>query len=166
MKTSRWALMLLMGSVAVAACTVKSVDPDDDDDDDGTGGGTTSSSSSTSTSTSTSSSSTSTSTSTSGDGCDTTDWLGRTCDLVTFDNGGACDTCAQSSCCEPADACMANVDCAGMMNCLNTICADAADPNACANTDCPDCMTQAGIDLYNAWFSDCLGTTCGSVCGS
>lgn len=103
-------------------------------------------------------------TSTSSGGCPHGGMLDQPCTAVAL-GSLACDTCAQTNCCVEIEGCSAEPDCAGLMYCLFDTCAGAPDPQACIETSCPDCLTQTGADLYNAWAA-CLSNTCANECGT
>ena len=46
-----------------------------------------------------------------------------------------------------------------MMN----LCATDPDVQTCVEINCPGCLTQQGVDAYNAW-ADCIGTACATEC--
>lgn len=88
---------------------------------------------------------------------------------ITFDNtSAACDTCMDTNCCAPMEACFQDPtgDCQQLEACLSS-CTSDPNPSECHQT-CGDAFkTDAGTnptgDLHNAW-SSCEQTSCNSVC--
>lgn len=86
---------------------------------------------------------------------------GPSCTQLSTGKPG-CDACAHASCCSQIDACFANPDCLGFLNCLSKNCASAgANLNACAQQFCSQYAN--GINAYNA-VSQCIGQSCAGSC--
>jgi hypothetical protein len=97
-----------------------------------------------------------------GGGACGTSILGATCEMVSFGSSD-CDKCMQSSCCSEVNACFGDLECAGLIECLSTRCAEAPDPWQCAERFCGSCLTPRALDLLEA-FGNCYDFRCGRWC--
>jgi hypothetical protein len=87
--------------------------------------------------------------------------VGGTCTDV--DQGDACSACMISNCCTPITTCLNTNDCAGLWECIGANCSTASDPNTCIQQTCGACLTQTGVDTYNA-MGQCLQDYCTTDC--
>src|SRR5690606_37360247 len=96
-----------------------------------------------------------------GGGICTTTALGVTCMQVSLGDP-TCDGCMQSQCCNQVNACFADQNCAGLVECLSANCAGASDVAACAQQYCASC--EPGVTAFNQ-IASCLQAYCSTECG-
>jgi hypothetical protein len=93
-----------------------------------------------------------------GGSCTATQYYGITCNDF---QSNPCVDCMQSYCCSSANSCFANMECAGLHECLVQYCSTATDLNTCLNNYCSQC--SGGTTLYQNW-SQCLVDYCSEQC--